>query len=138
MGGRGCVAFIDPCEAGRVGSYEMMFFEDDAMEPMLRVPIGPRMKLVEQVDDVVPERLTIARRASLAKPAIAAAFDLYIADEPARAFAFDSEADASAFRRDFAVRQRLVTLSLRTSRGNQALEMLEREFERLKEYGVVA
>eukprot|EP00929_Paragymnodinium_shiwhaense_P112943 TRINITY_DN81209_c0_g1_i1.p1 TRINITY_DN81209_c0_g1~~TRINITY_DN81209_c0_g1_i1.p1 ORF type:complete len:440 (+),score=94.55 TRINITY_DN81209_c0_g1_i1:49-1320(+) len=133
--GRGSLAFLDPCEVDKVGKYELLFFEAEALEPMLRVQIGPRMKLVQQPFQVA-ERLSIAPRASGATAGLAAVFDLLISGEPARQFGFDDEAEAAAFRRDFVVRQRLVALSLRTSRFSQATEMMESEFERMKANGL--
>jgi len=73
----------------------------------------------------------------MTRPGIVAAFDIVVPDEKPRALAFDSQADAAAFRRDFNVRQRLVQLSLRTFRGGQAIEALQEEYQKFKEAGLI-
>jgi len=136
--GRGAVVLLDPPEERRVGNYELLFFDEGNLEPMMRLPIGPRMRLVEQHDDCIPDRLTLAKRASMGRPCLAAAFDLEVCGELARALTFDIDEDAAGFRRDFAVRQRLVSLSLKTWQGSQALDMLKEECYALHASGVFA
>eukprot|EP00928_Gymnodinium_smaydae_P069863 TRINITY_DN5364_c0_g3_i1.p1 TRINITY_DN5364_c0_g3~~TRINITY_DN5364_c0_g3_i1.p1 ORF type:complete len:454 (-),score=77.23 TRINITY_DN5364_c0_g3_i1:51-1334(-) len=146
--GRGAVALLDPpAESGTVGTYELLFYEDGCPEPMFHVPIGPRMRLAEQSIDgggaLTSRRQSLARRAtmaraSMARPGVAAAFDLVLPGQSARALTFDTEADAAGFRRDFGVRQRLVALSLRTSRAATALDNLHEEFLQLQASGLFA
>lgn len=132
---RGSVVLVDPHEEVRTGLYVMLFYEEGSPEPMLRLTVGPRMKLTEQRDEVKLDRHSIARRVTMARPSVAAAFDLTSKDQPARAITFDNDDVAQGFRRDFCVRQRLVAVSLKTSRGMQAIDMLQDEFEVMRVSG---
>jgi hypothetical protein len=145
--GRGAIVLKDPLEADRIGVYEMFFYEEGSSDPLLQMQIGPRMRLQEQRDDlaaVAPSngnrRQSIASRRSsmMVRPDSCLVFDIAVQGAQTKTVAFDTEADAENFRRDFNVRQRLLSLSLRTSRGQQAYEMLQDEFYAYQEAGFFA
>mmetsp|Transcript_56605 Transcript_56605/g.168424 ORF Transcript_56605/g.168424 Transcript_56605/m.168424 type:complete len:302 (-) Transcript_56605:153-1058(-) len=146
--GRGAMVLVDPPEAGRVGNYELLFCEETSAEPCLRLPIGPRTRLTRQVDDEQgsrSSRLSAARRLTLGgasdcgRPScVQTVFSISFPGAPGWAVAFDSETDAAGFERDFAVRQRLVALSLKTSRGWRTVGELQDELMELRRYGILA
>lgn len=134
--GRGAVALVDPeADGQRVGSYELVFYEED-MSVVFRSFIGPRMRLSEQQEDeLATGRLTLASRISMSRPGVARCFDLLLEGEPARAIAFDMQADAVGFQRDFEVRHRVVALALKASRGLGVADALRREMEEMRRNG---
>lgn len=144
--GRGAVVLLDPLDTNCVGLYELFFFEDNTADPSLRMPIRPRTKLTRQPPDgpsggsrlsSVVRRHTMVTRGSIA-PCALTIFELSDPASQGFGLAFDTEADAVGFERDFAVRKRVVALSLKTSRGLSSLEALEDQILGLKRLGVVA
>lgn len=146
--GRGAMVLLDSQDMSRVGSYDLLFYEESSAEASLRVPIGPRTKLTRQPLDVPSSagRLSVAaRRLSFGGgdgrgPGAGAGsvFELSVPGGPGFVIAFDAEPDAAGFERDFCVRHRLVTLSLKTSRGSRAVGQLEDQLMDIRQRGVVA
>lgn len=135
--GRGAVVLVDPAYAGhRVGTYELVFYDED-LQIGFRSPIGPRMKLTEPEEDFAGARLTLASRVSMSRQSAARAFDLTLRGEPARALSFDTEAAAAGFARDFEVRQRVVALALKASRGLGVVEALRQEMDDMRRNGLL-
>lgn len=121
--GRGAVVLLDPDSTAAMGNYEMLFLsEDNLVEPLIYTSIGPRTRLARQP----PE----------GEEACAVAFDISLHGETGRSLAFDEEAEAAQFARDFHVRQRLMCLSLRTARGSKAVELLRGELAELRRSGI--
>jgi len=143
---RGAVAMLDSQDTGRVGSYELVFYDEGLAAPLLRLPIGPRMRLDRQREDFDP-RASFGGRASLAsrrssmglggRPA-SAAFNLLVPGGGPWGLVFDTDQDAAGFERDLTVRQRLVTVSLKTSRGWRTVEELQDELLEVRRNGFCA
>lgn len=145
--GRGAVVLLDPPDAGRVGSYQVFFYEESSMEPSLRFAISPRTKLSRQPDDgpiagsgqlsTASRRLTLGGWEGLGPCCCPVAFSLELPGAPGWAITFDSET-AAGFERDFLVRQRLVALSLKTSRGWRTVGELQEEIMEMRRHGLFA
>lgn len=141
--GRGAVVLVDPIDGCRLGNYDMFFYEESSAEPCLRLPIAPRTRIMRQPDNAV-DRLSIASRLTLggagsARPSCTATvFNVMFPGSLGWAVAFDTETEAAGFERDFCVRQRLVTMSLRTSRGWRTVDDLQRQLMEFRHYGVLA
>jgi len=143
--GRGAVVLVDPSNIGRVGTYELFFYEEGSEEPCLRFPIGPRTRLLRQPDDASShsDRLSLAtHRLSLGgsegMPAsMATAYTLLCPGFSGWTLTFDSETEAASFERDFSVRQRLVALSLKTSQGWRFADSLHHEVIYLRHSGLL-
>eukprot|EP00747_Dinoflagellata_sp_TGD_P165061 gnl/TRDRNA2_/TRDRNA2_185860_c0_seq1.p1 gnl/TRDRNA2_/TRDRNA2_185860_c0~~gnl/TRDRNA2_/TRDRNA2_185860_c0_seq1.p1 ORF type:complete len:419 (+),score=58.50 gnl/TRDRNA2_/TRDRNA2_185860_c0_seq1:60-1316(+) len=123
--GRGVVCLIDPADdsASRVGAYELRFYGEG--DPAARWVIGPRMTLGEP---------SLIQDSGCGPAAI---FELSVPGEPQRQLAFDREAAAAAFARDFRVRHRLMALSLKTSRSLGAADMLRSEVIAMQRRGLL-
>mmetsp|Transcript_97245 Transcript_97245/g.197518 ORF Transcript_97245/g.197518 Transcript_97245/m.197518 type:complete len:454 (-) Transcript_97245:68-1429(-) len=162
--GRGAAVLLDPPETGRVGTYELLFYDEEKIDPVLRLPVGPRTRLTWQAEDMpmgrmstatrrstaprmssAPRMSTAPRRLSLAPGGderkglfgLAGAFELSAPGVPDWSIGFDSEVDAGAFARDLGVRQRLVALSLKTSRSWRVAEGLQDELEEMRHMGLL-
>lgn len=133
--GRGAVVLLDPPQdVDRVGTYELLFFEETTGEPVLRAPVGPRMKLSRQkAETCMNGRLssarlsTAARRVSALGTSVAASFDFSAHGETGWALTFDLEEEAMSFVRDLNVRLRLAKVSLNFSRRGRTVERLQGE-----------
>lgn len=133
--GRGAVVLLDPPQdLDRIGEYELVFFEETTGEPILRAPVGPRMKLTRQkAETYMNGRLstarlsTASRRVSALGTSVAASFDFSAHGETGWALTFDLEEEAMSFVRDLFVRLRLAKVSLRMSRGMRTVERLQGE-----------
>jgi len=139
--GRGAAVIVDPINGCRVGVYELFFYEEGNEQPCLRLPIGPRTRLLRQPNEALSDRLSfVTQRVSFcssdSRPAIA--YTLSFPGVSGLTLAFDSETEAETFERDFAVRQRLVALSLKTSRGWRFADTLENELMELRRRGLLS
>merc|ERR1719204_617147 len=115
---------------------------------MIRVPIGPRLRLTPQREPVGSARFSLdgrmslaAMRRSSAAPMSAASptsFDIEVPGGGPWGISFDNEADAAGFSRDLAVRQRLVQVSLKTSRGWRTIDELQDELYEMRRRGLFA
>lgn len=119
---RGCVVLVDPPAGSKVGAYEILFYEEP-WAPVMRTPIGPRTILMEQ---------------PTSEDGPALVFDFSAHGEPGWSIAFDRRAEGTAFARDFQVRQQLLLMAFKTSRGGQLAEKLQEELLHLRRSGVVA
>lgn len=124
--GRGAVVLLDFQESSRVGGYQLLFYSEDHCEPLQPLfrpwDIGPRTRVAKQgrtEDDYGP----------------AVSFDFSPHGEAPLTLAFDDQADGEAFGRDMRVRIRLVSLSLRTFRGRQAVGDLRAELTEIGNQG---
>eukprot|EP00747_Dinoflagellata_sp_TGD_P163892 gnl/TRDRNA2_/TRDRNA2_183090_c0_seq1.p1 gnl/TRDRNA2_/TRDRNA2_183090_c0~~gnl/TRDRNA2_/TRDRNA2_183090_c0_seq1.p1 ORF type:complete len:286 (-),score=46.65 gnl/TRDRNA2_/TRDRNA2_183090_c0_seq1:257-1114(-) len=111
--GRGVAVLLDPLEVHRVGVHEFLFFGDGNSEPLVRWPIGPRVRL--------------EREAAIGIGGTQAVLVFVVQGEPGCALAFSTEEDAAAFARDFRVRQKLMALSLKASRSLGSVEALREQ-----------
>lgn len=135
--GRGAVALLDSEDKNRVGSYEFLFHDEGAVAPILRVPIGPRTRLLQQQEDQ-SGRLSMGNRLSMAAQGQGVSFEFSAYGEDSVALRFDEEEDALGFARDVCVRQRLALLSLKTSNGLKAVAGLRGELNFVQRSGLVA
>jgi len=143
--GRGAVVLVDPNNGCRVGAYELFFYEEGNQQPCLRLPVGPRTRLIRQPDDTLggSDRLSLASHrpsfcGSDGKGAYrATAYTLLCPGVSGWTLAFDSENEAASFERDFSVRQRLVALSLKTSQGWRFADSLHGELMDLRRSGLL-
>lgn len=135
---RGAIVLLDPQTDGHVGAYQLLFYDEEDADPVLRLQIGPRMSFSPQDSYVPGSRLSVSRRLSMT-PGMATSvlMDFSISGEPTHAIAFDAEAEAGAFLRDFRVRQKLVSVSFKTSRGLRAMGALRGEIMDLHSRGFV-
>lgn len=124
--GRGVCVLVDPPEEeDKVGRYELLFFtEDEGMrKPAKSFQIGPKMSL---------KRLPQSAEDS---DSVAVTLELVggLAGVPAHQLAFDDEAMAAAFARDFRVRQRLMELSSKVVKRSRAADEARSELEELRQ-----
>jgi len=137
--GRGAVALLDPKDVGRVGNFEIIFYDEGAAEPLFRAGIGPRTSLTLQPQDDRTGRLSVASRRLSARPAGAGmAFDLSPNGTDLLALSFDDDTIGDSFARDLTVRIKLAALSQKTWRGKQALVGLQGEIQALQSRGFFA
>jgi len=130
--GRGAVALLDPKDAGRVGNFEIIFYDEGAAEPLFRAGIGPRTSLTLQPQDDRTGRLSVASRRLSARPAGAGmAFDLSPNGTDLLALSFDDDTIGDSFARDLTVRIKLAALSQKTWRGKQAMALANAVFSLL-------
>lgn len=122
--GSGALVLLDPeDDPNRVGQYSLLFFGEDegASHPVTSFPIGPKMSLTRQKNDVEDS------------DGPAATFELLAgAGLPVHSIAFNDAATAAAFARDFRVRSRLMDVSLKTVRGKQATNQAREELKELR------
>jgi hypothetical protein len=122
--GRGAMVLLDPEEDSRtVGQYSLLFFGEDegASHPVKSFPIGPGMTLRRREAD--PEDAD--------EPAVM--FELRTArDMPVYEASFDDVATAATFARDFRVRARLMDVSLKTAKGQRAVNEARGELKDLQ------
>eukprot|EP00440_Ansanella_granifera_P062578 gb/GFBE01067853.1/.p1 GENE.gb/GFBE01067853.1/~~gb/GFBE01067853.1/.p1 ORF type:complete len:454 (+),score=95.57 gb/GFBE01067853.1/:1-1362(+) len=136
--GRGAVALLDPRDTGRVGSFELVYYDESTPEPMFRTAIGPRTRLTPQPQEE-RSRLSMASRRLSARPVGAGmAFDFSGNGTDILAFSFDDETTADAFARDLTVRIKLAALSQKTWRGKQAMADLQGELQAMQSRGLFA
>lgn len=145
--GRGAVVVLDPPpESVRVGSYELLFYDENYAAPMVRLLIGPRLKLEPQREvgyldgraSTAPRRFSSDGRRTTLAGGIPTSFNMVVPGSPLYGLTFDSELDATSFMRDLSVRQRLVALSLKTSRGWRTVEELQDELSEMRRQGLIA
>eukprot|EP00933_Yihiella_yeosuensis_P053685 TRINITY_DN51958_c0_g1_i1.p1 TRINITY_DN51958_c0_g1~~TRINITY_DN51958_c0_g1_i1.p1 ORF type:complete len:426 (-),score=80.79 TRINITY_DN51958_c0_g1_i1:273-1550(-) len=136
--GRGAVALLDPQDSNRVGTYELVFYDDGSADPLMRVPIGPRTRLTPQPPEEGGRLSVASRRCSYRPAGHGVAFDFSAGGSDLFAFSFDDDTTAASFARDLTVRQRLAVLSLKTSRGRQAMTGLQGEIYALQRGGAFA
>mmetsp|Transcript_127797 Transcript_127797/g.367916 ORF Transcript_127797/g.367916 Transcript_127797/m.367916 type:complete len:462 (-) Transcript_127797:61-1446(-) len=149
--GRGAVFLVDPANnPSRVGSYELFFFDEGVSAPMLRLEIGPRLRLEPSREPVgrfsldgasLGGRASIAARRRSSMPGASGmptSFDLYVPRGCMFGLVFDREDDAAGFARDFTVRQRLMHVSLQTSRGWRTVDEFRDELQVMRRHGFVA
>eukprot|EP00928_Gymnodinium_smaydae_P081935 TRINITY_DN65365_c0_g1_i1.p1 TRINITY_DN65365_c0_g1~~TRINITY_DN65365_c0_g1_i1.p1 ORF type:complete len:277 (-),score=46.12 TRINITY_DN65365_c0_g1_i1:120-950(-) len=118
----GAIALLDPeSDDGTVGAYELLYLPlasgGDVADPVLRLPLGPRGRVVRrspQVAEFSPHGLSVDER---------------------YAVTFASSLAADAFVRDVSVRLRVMQLSWRQVRGNREAEDLADELELLRARG---
>jgi len=136
--GRGALVLLDSQESSRVGCYELLFYDESYVAPILRLPMGPRLKLAAQ--PMTPNGGSDARRQTMGGPLLTMrpSFDLSIPGGGPWGVVFDLEADAMAFARDFAVRYRLVALSVKTTRGWRTVRDLQDEIMEMRRRGLLA
>jgi hypothetical protein len=122
--GFGVAVLLDPADdGGRVGEYSLLFFGEDegASQAVRTFPIGPRMSLKHAAPDEHEDD----------GPAVT--FDLNLGRNlPAHSLAFDEAAVAAAFSRDFRVRSRLMDISLKTAKGQNAVSEANEELRELR------
>jgi len=149
--GRGVVVLLDPQDTDRVGAYELMFYEECSLELILRMSIGPRIRLSRELAkesggangrlSMASQRLSFASvRGSLGGAALGcpvAAFNLTSPGGLGWVLTFDDEIDAAGFARDFSVRQRLTVVSLKTSRGWRTVDELQGKLMDMQQYGIL-
>jgi len=146
--GRGAVVLLDPQESARVGNYELIFYDEGYPAPMVRWAIGPRLRLdpvrdamAGQLDgraSIAPRRLSSDRGGRMHAGAVPTSFNLVVPGNPPTGLTFDTEADSAGFMRDLSVRQRLVAVSLKTSRGWRTVEELQDELSDMRRRGFIA
>lgn len=146
----GAAVLLDSQESVRVGTYEMLFYDESYAAPMLRLPVGPRMRL-ERQKEASPDvggRLSMGtRRSSIGLSGRASLgglngpsnfFNLVVPGGGPWGLSFDLEVDAAGFERDLLVRQRLVAVSLKTSRSWRTVEELQDELVEMRRRGFFA
>lgn len=137
--GRGAVALLDPQDSRVVGTYELVFYDEGYPDALMRVPIGPRTRLTPQAQSEQMGRLSVASRRISSRPIGAGVtYDFSAQGTDLYAFSFDDETTAASFARDLTVRQRLAALSLKASRGQQAMMGLQGEISSLQTGGFFA
>jgi len=123
---------LDPPEDCKsVGCYELLFFgEDEAgQEPTKRLQIGPRMAITKQAQEAEEED---------EEPVASYTLAAGVQGVPEHTITFESANVASAFARDFRVRQRLMEMSMKTVKRGHAAEALRGEVEGLKRQSLAA
>jgi len=144
--GRGAMALVDPPEtagAEWAGTYDLIFYDENTCEPTLRVPVGPRMKLSPQVEEVHPgrrsafPRVSMARRQSIDSPS-GVCFDFTYEGVGVSALTFDRDVDAQAFVRDLSVRLRLTRTSMKASREIQSVDTLQGQLYSMRRNSLAA
>jgi len=115
----GTAVLLDPEELRRVGVHEFLFFPDHSSEPAIRWTIGPGVRVVEcEPPEGGSEH---------------AVFLLFVVrGEYGCGLAFDAVGDAKDFLRDFTVRSRLMTLSLKVAHGKTEAQSLQEQVEALR------
>lgn len=137
--GRGAVALLDPQDSKVVGTYELVFYDEGYPDALMRVAIGPRTRLTPQNQSDQMGRLSVASRRISSRPIGAGVtYDFSAQGTDLYAFSFDDETTAASFARDLTVRQRLAALSLKASRGRQAMMGLQGEISSLQGSGFFA
>lgn len=131
--GRGAVVMLDAQDASRVGSYELLFFDEGYVAPLLRLPISPRLRLT-QLNNALAGGANSQHRQSMDN--MRPSFELTTLGGGPWGLVFDLEVDAAAFARDYVVRQRLVALSLKTSRGWRTVYELQDEISEMRRRGI--
>lgn len=134
--GRGAMVLLDPVDDGRVGAYELLFYEEGDGRAILKVPISARTSVTPQPQEAF-SRLSVSRRLSC-RPCMGASFDFSVHGERGWAVAFDTEEDGEAFARDLKVRNRVLALSGRTSHSQRLLSGLQDDLFKLQQFGLVA
>lgn len=129
--GHGAAVLLDPADrsAGVVGSYELLFYGDDAgaSDPVRRFAVGPKMRLLKQPADVEEDD----------GPAILFRLQTGLGAQ-AHSVSFESVDVGECFARDFCVRQRLMEVSLKTAARGRAAAELKSEIEGLRQQGPCA
>jgi len=128
--GRGAVVLLDPEEECRtIGEYKLLFFSEDegASKPTKSFPIGPRMSLKRQQPDADDADGPAAMFEFRAGPGL-----------PVHSICFDEAATAATFARDFRVRSRLMDISLKTAKGQHAVNEVRDELRELRRQSVGA
>jgi hypothetical protein len=144
--GRGAVVLSDPIDTpgGMTETYDLLFYDETAGQPTLRVPVGPNMRLSLQPPEphagrlsTAPFRASIGTRLSTGSVATTA-FDFTIEGAGVSALAFDRDDVANSFVRDLTVRLRLTKASLKAFRGLNSLGELRDQIFDLKRNGLFA
>lgn len=144
--GRGAIALVDPPEiagAEWVGTYDLIFYDENTCEPTLRVPVGPRMKLSPQIEEAHPGRRSAVSRASMARRQSidspnGVCFDFTYEGVGVSALTFDRDVDAQAFVRDLSVRLRLTRTSMKASHGIESVGNLRGELYAMRRDSLAA
>jgi hypothetical protein len=126
----GALAILDPFwgsdkeNSQQVGEYELLFYgeEEGTREPVKRLSIGPKMSLERQDR----KRTTLDEEEEPAET-----FTLTMMGGPGFTITFDSIEVANNFERDFAVRQRLMDVALKTAKN-------QRELSKTKQRSILA
>lgn len=109
--GRGAAVLVDT----NAGVHELLFFSEDHWQPLARWQISPSVRLQYSQ-----------------QPGLGMLLGFCVNGEVGCSIAFDAEADAVAFQRDFQVRQRLMAVSLKASHGLQSVEVLQQQVDKLR------
>jgi hypothetical protein len=144
--GRGAVVLSDPMDnpGGLTETYDLLFYDETAGQPTLRVPVGPNMRLSPQPPEPHPGRLSAATcRSSIGTrlstgSSATTAFDFTVEGAHVSALTFDRDDVANSFVRDLNVRLRLTKASLRAARGLNSLGELRDQIFDLQRSGLFA
>ena len=132
--GRGAVVILDSQDATRVGTYELLFFDEGYADPLFRVLISPRLRITQ----LCPVSAMGGKLSASQQRIQRRSFEVSAPGGGPWGLVFDLEDDAAAFSRDYLVRQRLVSLSLKTSRGWRTVDELKDEIAEMRRRGLGA